>query len=318
MTQLTNRDLHVDQLLTNMSIAYTNPDYIADQIFPIVPVNKQSDIVPKYDQSHWFRSLAEKRAPGTKSKGSGFTVDTSDKYFCDRYSFRDEIPDETRDNADAPFNLDVDSTEFVTDKTIMAREVNFVSDFMKTGVWGTDKVGATDFTKFSDYGGSSPLEVITDYRDTVQGKVGRDVNTFVASRLVHSKLKWHPDLIDMIKYTQRGQLTAELIAQLLEFERYLIGQAIQTTDPEGTAEASVSYSRIWGKDALMLYVPARPSLKTPAAGYTFVWQRVANALQYIKRMRDEEREVDIIESNSYFDQKVTAKNSALFMDEVVA
>jgi hypothetical protein len=318
MTQLANRDLHVDTLLTNLSISYSNPDYIADQIFPVVPVNKQSDIVPKYDQSHWFRNLAQKRAPGTKSQGSGFTVDVTDKYFCDRYSFRDEIPDELRDNSDAPFNLDTDSMEFVTDKTMMTREVNFVADFMKTGVWGTDKTGGSDFTKFSDYGASSPLEVITEYRDTAQGKIGRDLNTFVASRGIHSKLKWHPDLIDMIKYTQKGQLTAELIAQLLEFERYLIGQAILTTDPEGTAEASVSYSRIWGKDALMLYVPARPSLKTPAAGYTFVWRRVANALQYIKRMRDEEREVDIIEANSYFDQKVTARNSGLFMDEVVA
>src|SRR5689334_11777367 len=148
MTQLANRDLHVDQLLTNLSISYTNADYIADQIFPVVPVNKQSDIVPKYDQSHWFRNLATPRAPGTKSTGSGFTVDLTDKYFCLRYSFRDEIVDETRDNSDAPFNLDVDSMEFVTDKVMMTREVNFVSDFMQTGVWGTDKVGATDFTKF--------------------------------------------------------------------------------------------------------------------------------------------------------------------------
>ena len=318
MTQLANRDLHVDGNLTNVSIAYSNAEYIADQIFPQAPVNKQSDIVPKYDQSHWFRNLAEKRAPGTKSKRSGFTVDLTDKYFCDRYSFADEVNDETRDNSDAPFNLDVDTTEFVTDKLLMTREVNFVTDFMKTGVWGTDKAGTTDFVKFSDYALSAPLEVITDYRDIVQGKIGRDVNLFAVSRPIHSKLKWHPDLIDMIKYTQRGQLTPQLIAELLEIGRYLVGQAIQTTDPEGTAEASVNYSRIWGKDALMAYVSDRPSLKTPTAGLTFIWRRVANALQYIKRMRDEERETDIIEVNSYFDQKVTAKNAGLFMDEVIA
>lgn len=318
MTQLANRDLHVDMPLTNVSIAYSNAEYIADTIFPQAPVNKQSDIVPKYDQSHWFRNLAEKRAPGTKSKRSGFTADLTDKYFCDRWSFADEINDETRDNSDAPFNLDVDTTDFVTDKLLMAREVAFVTDFMKTGVWGTDKVGATDFVKFSDYAGSDPLGVITDYRDAVQGKIGRDVNTFAVSRLIHSKLKWHPDLIDMIKYTQKGQLTPELIAQLLEIGRYLVGQAIYTTDAEGTTEASVNYSRVWGKDALMLYVTDSPSLKKPTAGLTFIWRRVANALQYIKRMRDEERETDIIEVNSYFDQKVTAANAGLFMSGVVA
>ena len=52
-------DLHVDQMLTNMSIGYSNLSYISDMIFPILMVNKQSDIVPKYDQSHWFRDGAQ-------------------------------------------------------------------------------------------------------------------------------------------------------------------------------------------------------------------------------------------------------------------
>ena len=98
----------------------------------------------------------------------------------------------------------------------------------------------------------------------------------------------------------------------------LVGRAIQTTDPEGTAESAVTYTRIWGKNALMLYVPERPSLLNPAAGYTFVWNRIANAVQFMKRMRDEEREVDIIEGNSYFDQKVTVPNAGLFMSAAVA
>lgn len=318
MSQPTARDLHVDKLLTNMSIGYKNSVYIADQVFPIVTVAKQSDIIPKYDQSHWFRNLARKRAPGSKSQRSGFSTDVTDKYFCDRQSFGFEIPDEVRDNSDAPFDLDRDAMNFVVDKMLMCREKGFVSDFFKTGVWGTDKTGAVDFTQFSDYGGSTPLEDITAFRDAVEGKIAVEPNTYVTGKLGHSKLKWHPDLIDTIKYTQKGMLTPELIASLLEFDRYLVGKAIETTDPEGTAEASVSYSRIWGKAALMLYVPDRPSLLNPSAGYTFVWARVAAALQYIKRMRDEEREIDIIEANSYFDQKLTGKNSGLFLDQVVA
>ncbi len=316
--QPTGRDLHIDVLLTNLSIAYKNPGYIADEIFPQVGVNKQSNRVPKYDQSHWFRSAAKKRAPGTESKRIGLSVDTSDTYYCDRFSLGFEIADEDRDNQDAPFDLDRDAMEFVTDKMFMAREIAFVNDFFTTTKWGQDKTGGVDFTVFSDYAGSDPLGTFTDYRDSVEGKVAVEPNALVLGKLVYSKLKWHPDLIDLIKYTQKGQLTPDLIASLLEFDRLLIGRAIQTTDPEGTPEANVTYSRIWGKHCLMLYVPTRPSLMTPAAGYTFVWQRVANALQYIKRMREEKREVDIIEINSYFDQKITAKNSGLFMSGAVA
>jgi len=310
--------LHIDQLLTNISIGYKNPEYIADQIFPIVPVQKQSDIIPQYDQSHWFRDEAKLRAPGTKSAGGGWKVTTTAKYFCDRYSIRKEIDDETRKNADAPFNLDRDAVEWVTDKLQMRREVAFATNFFTTGVWGTDKTGGSDFTQWSDYANSSPLTDIDSYKDTVEALIGREPNVFVMGKEVWLKLKWHPDLVDLIKYTQRGQVTVDLFKALTEFNKVLIGRAIYTTSAEGTAEASVSYSRIWGKNALMIYVPERPSLLTPAAGYTFVWQVVPNALQYIKRMRDEEREVDIIEGNTYFDQKITGANAGLFISGAVA
>lgn len=310
-------DLHIDQLLTNLSIGYTNPAYIADQIFPIVNVMKQSDIVPQYDQSHWFRNGARLRAPRTPSEGGGWTVDTTMTYFCPRYSFRSEIGDEDRDNTDAPFNLDREAVEFVTDKMQMAREVAFATDFFTTGVW-TDKTGGSDFTAWSNYAGSSPLVDLTTYRDDVESRIGREPNKMVMGKQVWNQLKWHPDLIDTVKYTQRGQMSVDLFAALAEFESVLIGRSIQATSVEGTAEASVSYSRIWGKNALLVYVPANPSLMTPAAGYTFVWARVAAALQYIKRMRDEEREVDIIEGNSYFDQKATATRAGEFLASAVA
>ena len=132
------------------------------------------------------------------------------------------------------------------------------------------------------------------------------------------QLKWHPDLIDTIKYTQRGQLDLDIFTSLTEFQRVFVGRGIYTSSPEGTAEASVTYSRIWGKDAMLLYVPERPALSTPSAGYTFVWQRVPNAIQYIKRFRDEEREVDIIEANSYFDQEKTAADAGIFLNTVVS
>jgi hypothetical protein len=318
MAGLTAKDLHIDQLLTTLSLAYRNPSYIADMIFPIVPVKKQSDKLISYDQSHWFRDEARLRAPGTKSQGGGWSVDTSATYFCDRFSYRHEIDDETRDNADAPFNLDSEATDFVTDKMQMRREVACATDFFTTSIWTGDKVGGTDFTQWSDYANSQPLIDTTTYRDTVEGRIGREPNKLVIGKQVWSSVKWHPDLVDTIKYTQKGQVSLDLFTSLAEFDSTLVGRALKTTDPEGTAEASVSYSRVWGKHALMLYVPARPSLMTPAAGYTFVWQRVPSAQQYIKRFRDEEREVDIIEGNSYFDQKKTGAAAGLFMQNVIA
>lgn len=323
MPQPTASDLHVDTLLTNLSVGYKNLNYIADQVFPIVPVKKQSDIIPKYNQSFWFRDDARLRAPGTKSQGGGYTVDLTQHYFCDRYSYRHEIPDEVRDNADQPFNLDREATEFVTDKLQMRRENNFAAKFFTTGIWkggsvAGDVTGGTNFTQWNDYGASTPLVDTETYKDDVEAVIGVEPNYFVIGKQVLVQLKWHPDLIETIKYVQKGVLTEELIASLLGFDKLLVGRSIITSSHEGVAEGSVTYSRIWGKNGLMLFRPAAPSLMTPSAGYTFVWSRVQNAIQYIKRMRDEERETDIIESNSYFAQLDVVDNAGLFMSSLVA
>lgn len=316
--QPTTTDLHVNTLLTMLSIGYKNQAYVADQMFPIVRVSKQSDIIPIFDQSHWFRDNAKVRAPGTKSEGGGWTVDTTATYFANWWSRRFEIPDQLRRNADAPWDLDNTATQFVTDKIMMRREVKFAADHFATSKWTTDKTGGDDFTLWSNYGASVPDVDVDTYKDTVEALIGAEPNKFLVGKQVHLKLKNHPALMDRIKYTQRGQLTPELIASLLEVESYLVGRSIYTTTIEGTAEASVTYTRIWGKNGLLLHVPAAPSLITPAAGYTFVWQVVPNALQYIKRMRDEEKEIDIIEANSYFDQKRTLDRAGLFLSGAVA
>lgn len=309
--------VHVNRPLTNILIAYKNQMYIADSLMPMVPVQQRADIVPKYDQSHWFRDLAQVRSPGTLSRGSGFKVDVTDTYFCQRFSFRFEIPDELRKNTDRPFDMDRDGTEFVGDKMMLKREVSFATDFFKVGVWGNDTTLAGT-QQWSDYANSSPLVDIETERETLEGKIAQDPTDLTMGRAVWSKLKWHPDLIDTIKHTQRAQMTTEIFAALIEFARVHIGRAIQTTAAEGTAEASVTYTRIWGKNVMMLYQPQRATLLRPSAGYTFVWQIVPSASQYIKRMRNEEREIDIIEGNSYFDQKKVVASAGLYSSSTVA
>jgi len=306
-------DLHVDALATEFSIGYSNTDFIVDQISPEVNVNKRSGKYATYDQSHWFRDEAKKRAPGTKSEGGGWSVTTSSTFYCDRYSFRHEISDEDRDMQDDPFDVDREASEFVADKIMLRREVDWATTNFTTGVFATDKTGGTDFTIFSDYGASTPLVTLTEYADTVEGDIARTPNVLVLGKQVWRNLRWHPDLIDAMKVTDVRKPTVEMFANLLDMDKVLVGKSIYTTDAKGTAEGSVTYTRVWGNNALLLYVPERPSLRTPSACYTVVWNRVPNAKMYIKRMRNEEREIDIMEGNSYFDHLVTGTSAGLFL-----
>jgi hypothetical protein len=97
----TTRDVHVDSVLTNISIAYRNPNYIADQVFPVVRVNKQSDLFFVYEKTAWLRNEAAYRAPGTMSQTADYGVTTA-SYFAMPWYINHILPDEVRDNADNP------------------------------------------------------------------------------------------------------------------------------------------------------------------------------------------------------------------------
>src|SRR5688572_18382765 len=98
----TSRDVHVDQPLTNVSLAYKNMQYIADELFPLLPVAKQSDIIPEYTKSYWFRNEARMASLGTEIPISEYAVETDNTYHCPRFRLGRLLYDEIRDNTDAP------------------------------------------------------------------------------------------------------------------------------------------------------------------------------------------------------------------------
>jgi hypothetical protein len=299
-------DLHVDSWLTGLSIGYKNPVYIADTVFPTIPVQRQSNLIPRYDQSPWFRNQAHNRAPGTIPHRDGFTV-SSALYSCLQYAFGYEIPDEYRDNTDAPYDLDRDGTAFVTDRLQMAREINAATEYFKAGVWGSEHtpgVGPGQFVIWDDYQNSQPLIDISNWQEEVVGRGVPTPNTLVIGSEVWASLKWHPNLTGIMPTDEVRIFTQELLRTSLELDRVLVGKALFTPSLAGTPEASVVYQRIWGKNALVAYIAPNPALMTPSAGYTFVWNRVPNALQYISRIREDNRYLDVINGFSHWDTRV--------------
>jgi hypothetical protein len=313
LSEVSIHDTYVDTLLTAISVGYSNPDYIAPMIAPIVPVPRPTGFVPTYMQSDWFRNNANRRGTGTMSRRGSFQLGT-DTYAVKRDSFGFELADEVRDATMEPYNMERDGALFATDKVLMAQEMDFATNLFTTGVW-TDQTG---YVQWNDYGSSTPLLLVTQALDNIEGRVGREGNTLIMGKQVFTTLRWHPDLLDTIKYTQRAILTEDLVASLFGISRLLIGRGIYTASPEGTPEASVVYNRIWGKHLLALYNPPAPSLITPASVYNFCWQRVPSASIYVRRFREESREVDIIESNGYHDYRVTSARSAEFYANIIA
>ena len=60
MAQPTGAILNIDRPLTNISLAYIQSAdaFIADKIFPTVPVEARSDLYYTYTKNDWFRDEA--------------------------------------------------------------------------------------------------------------------------------------------------------------------------------------------------------------------------------------------------------------------
>lgn len=331
MPLLTPGDVHVNRPLTNISVAYAQDAnrFIADRVFPRVPVQKQSDRYFKYMKGDWFRSQVSLRAPGAETTGSGWRIDNSPTYFADVYGTHKDIDDQLRANVDQPLNLEADSTRWVTNQLLLKREIDFVSTFMTTSVWGKDKAGVTSgptndqFIQF-DQAASTPIEDIHAEIIYLTRTTGLDPRNYklIVGPEVHNVLRDHPDILDRIKYTQRGVITEDIIANVLGVGEYMVAWGIRDTgaDQVGTTDTP-TMSFITGKSMLLVYSAPAPSLMEPSGGYIFTWTGLYGAGAFgnrIKRYRLERNASDRIEGEMAYDMKVVAPDAGVYWSAVVA
>ena len=325
MPQPNINSVHIDAILTNISIAYlqNQDNFIADKVFPVIPVDKKSDKYFQYTKNDWFRDEAQRRAPGTESAGGGYNLSTS-TYSCDVFAFHKDVDDQTTANADSPINPLREATEFVTRRLALKKEIQFVTDFLSTSVWANDYAGVAgtpstnEVKQWSDYTASDPISDIEDAKSEILGKTGMEANTLVLGYDVFKALKNHPDLVDRIKYTSSQTITTDMLAAMFDIPRVLVSKAVKATNAEGAAEA---YSFTTGKKALLCHVAPTPGLLTPSAGYTFQWTGVSGGLGATigtSQFRMESIKSDRVEAEMAFDNKVISTDLGFFWNTVVA
>jgi hypothetical protein len=319
-------DVHVDTLLTGISVAYANTadKFVADTVFPRVPVQQRSGKYATYSKADFLRDEMKYRAPGSISAGGGFRTSTSN-YFAEVFAYHVDVDDQTVANATVPFEPVRDATQYITQKELIKREVAWCANFFTTSVWtggkktaGTngDLVAGTDFTKWND-ASSTPIEDVQNQAAEIEAATGILPNTLVINRRVAMALRNHPDLVDRIKYTQGQPVGEDIIARLLGVDRVLVAAGVKNAAQEGLSNSS---DFIAGNNALLVYAAQSPSLMNPSGGYTFVWSGYTGSQdgRRIKRFRMEEYAADRIEIEASWDQRVVAGDVGAFFSGCVA
>ncbi|MCU0296700.1 MAG: major capsid protein, partial [Candidatus Nanopelagicales bacterium] len=166
---------------------------------------------------------------------------------------------------------------------------------------------------------SDPISDIADESVNIESKTGYLPNTLVLSPRVYNALRNNPAILDRIKYTQKGQITREMLASLFDLERVLVARGVQNTGPEEGTDA-IDYI-INTKGALLVYSAPSPSLQMPSGGYTFTWTGLLGAGAHggrIKKFRMEELSSDRIEIDMAYDQKLVAADVGSFFGDAIS
>lgn len=304
-------DIHIDTALTEFSVQYRNDAlYIADRLFPRVPVAKETGKYFIFDIAEWFRN----EKPGLRDLQAlpdevEYTISTG-TYACQERAFQKAIPDPIRRNTDQPLDPDRNATQRVTEALLMALEKDVAGDVFSTTTF-SGFTAALSGTDQWDNAASNPRAKVMDAHENVIKQAGAKANVAVMGRQVYTKLLQHPDFVDNVKYTSLPGMApiSDAIANVFGVDTVLVGDAIENTADEGQ---TASFSFVWGKFFLLAYVNPAPALESPSLGYTMAFQD-----RVVERFRDDRRYTDYIVARESWDEKVVSARSGYLYSTVV-
>lgn len=283
--------LHVNKLLSNVSVQYKNNEYIWRDVFPIVKVVKESDLYRVYDRNN-LKSPETKRAPKAVANEFGFQFSTA-SYQLEQHALKEYVGVDEQEQNDQG-NLEIDTVEFLTDQLEKRAELMCEALFVKTN-WSLN-VSLASGAAFSDNTTTSnPIAVFDTGAATIIANGGKMHNFGIVPYAKYINIKNHVSVLDRVKYTS-AEIGEAAVSALLGLPQMLVPKAVKDTAADGVAS---SISAIWSNCFLGYKAPAA-SLKAPSCGYTFM------GTEQVRTWIDNEKNAKAIEVEKKLQPKVVA------------
>lgn len=314
---LQGRAAHIDHHLSQMAINYRPAGFIAGDIFPVVPVPKQSDTYVIFEQADLFRRENTRRARGGEANRIHSRV-SSAGYYANNYALKADVTLEDRANADPIFVQQFEEGRVmrVQDALFLdweLRMADLVTD--PTNVGSSVAVGSA----WTDHANADPLGDLWTAIDNVEVATGYRPNRALFSGTAWRHFRRHATVIDKATnphVSGGGQYpSVRQIEDLLEL-KVLVGNAWANSGEEGLG---MNLYQVWGDHALVYYAPDAPSIEAPSFGYNFRWSApdLPN-MQVERHPYDSRRHCSEVEIGYYQDEVITAPPLGFLIQNVTS
>lgn len=332
MPSPTRNSRMVSKPLANMTVAamQDNESFVSYRAAPIVPVDNQEGKYFTYSTSSLNRHEMEERGSGAESAGSGWT-NSSESFQCKRYAVHhDEDINDVAD-ADAAFDVDMDSSDWLANQARIHFDYLWASTAMVTGTWTTDWDGVASGTPTVvqvlrwDVSSSDPQHDVLRASKAVHALVGKYANVMVVGESVDTAVRTNAVVRAALQYTMQTKLeniTNQMLASFFGVEQYIVASGLYESAKEGAA-SSLAY--ISGAKKVWLgYINPKPGKKRMSAMYTFAWKNApgSNSEGIVARKIDMMASGKTVERHElecfWSVPKIVSADAGAFIDDVVS
>jgi len=315
MGSATGRDLHVDQLLSQIALNYRPEGMIADQIFPIVPVMKESDSYPVFNRGEAFAIEKTARSRGTEANRVTRSV-SSAQYIVKNYALAQDTPIEDRANMDAAwqFELEAGAVRYLQDKLMLDYDRRALS--LAVANVGTTFLTGSSWVAAANAG--DPVSIIWQMMEQVKATTAKKPNSLIFGWQAWNYLRRNVNIRNFVNGLNNGQgaVNRAGVQNAFEVERLLVAEAFYNPRNENQTAA---FSTTFPRDAVMAYyAPLSPSREQPSFGYSFRWSapELGVPMAAIRHEFESRSRVDGVEVQYYQDERITGAEYGVLLTGV--
>ena len=258
----------IDPALTAISIAYKNPNYIADDVLPRIRVNKQQFKFLQYGTDQFF-NIPDSRV-GRRSRPNQVTLDATEVTdSTDDHALDGGIPRADLENADERYDPLGDEVMFLSELIALSREQRASAVVFAAATYDPGLVTTlAGVTQFNDP--NTTTDPITTVADALDQPLMRP-NQMVFGQYGWTKFRSLPAIVEACLGTaaDKGLVSRQQVAALFEVDEVIVGAARSNSAKRGQA---ANLTRLWGKHLALTYKAPVPQAKGAVTfGGTFQW-----------------------------------------------
>lgn len=311
--------LYSDPILTDFSVAYNPPTFVALDLMPQVDVNTQSGRYRVFDRSNRvrFHSRREPGAVANEVRGGRWSEDT---FKTVEHSLQAAVADEERQQLNSQGGLanevfggalqldpEQDATALIGNSLLLEHEIAVATLLRNTATYpGGHSITLVAADQWDNYAGatSNPIDILRAAINKITSVIGTPPNILAMGSLGATWLENHPDVV--ARFSNFTLTDDGAFQELTGFEGRMVLIADDKYNDVDIQEATETLVSAWGKDVILMYNTPNLGLRDLSFGKTFAQIYPDGSTKPTDRWREEGRKSDLVRTSWKWDTKVTS------------